>query len=57
MRQEKVLKTNAIYSIGAVNLHVIYKEGSPAPYANNENGVTSHLKAIEQTVISWAVNE
>lgn len=48
---------NATYVIKTTNLHVIYKEGVPASYKTNKDGIITHLKAIEQTVVAWSIDE
>ena len=49
--------TYADYVIKSINLSVIYKKGSPAPYVTNKDSSISHLHAVEQTVINWNINE
>lgn len=50
------LPTSKSYVIDTIILHIAYKNGTPAPYINN-GGKTAHLKAIEQTVLSWGMDE
>ena len=49
--------TNATYVIKTINLHIQYREGAPAPYITNRDGSVTHLQPIEQTVLSWGIEE
>ena len=49
--------TKATYTIKTVNLHVTYKEGAPAPYIKNNDGSIVHFQPIEQTVLTWGIDE
>lgn len=49
--------TTATYIIKNVSLQVFYKEGLPAPYTTNNDGTITHQQPVEQTVLSWGVNE